>query len=265
MKKAISLCVLCVLLIGGNCLAADQMWFGAAHDRDWFNLNNWNADPGPAGPVPGPADKAKVDYVWANPGPIIADGDAHVNQLYVAESSGGLPGAQTCTVDSGSIEINLETVLGYGNTDDGSLIVNDGTVNCDQHLFVGFNPGSTGRLIINGGTVNVSQMFGLGWNGGAGIAELYGGLLHTEQWTFAAAGSTALMTIDGGEWIQNHFWVNEIQAQVDAGKIITTLPGYHIDVSWDPVLEQTHVKAIPEPVSIVLFGLGALLLRKRTA
>ena len=38
-----------------------------------------------------------------------------------------------------------------------------------------------------------------------------------------------------------------------------------VNVTWDPVLEQTHVTAtIPEPVSICLVGLGALLLRRRS-
>jgi hypothetical protein len=95
-------------------------------------------------------------------------------------------------------------------------------------------------------------------------------LLNTEAWNFNNASSysfnfSALRTSLGdGEWVQNHFWVNEIQALVAAGKITTSVPGAWVQVDWDPVREQTHVYAIPEPVSIVMLGLGALLLRKRS-
>jgi hypothetical protein len=137
-----------------------------------------------------------------------------------------------------------------------------GVANLVGHLFVGFT--GIGHLEVHGGTLNVGGMFGLGWNGGSGHVIIDGGVLHTEQWNFSpSALTTYTFEVNGGKWIQNHYWVNEIQALVDAGKITTSIPGAQVQVSWDPVLEQTIV-TVPEPITVGLLGLGALgLLRKK--
>ncbi|MGA2916659.1 MAG: hypothetical protein ABSE89_11600 [Sedimentisphaerales bacterium] len=288
MKKLLFIMLVCA--VATSAWAAEIQWFGGAHDRDWFNAANWNSNLIPPGPVPTANDKAKLNYVWANPGPIISAPGAVAGEIFISEDRDlGTVGEQSLTVATGGV-LNTgggigyagQVILGYYGADDriplpaneGRLIMAGGTATIGPagggggHLFVGFS--GIGHLEVDAGLLTVTNMFGLGWNGGSGTVDISGGELNTEAWNFSNASSysfnfSALRTALGdGEWVQNHYWQVEIQALVDAGKITTTVPGAHVQVDWDPVLQQTHVYAIPEPVSIVMLGLGALLLRKRS-
>jgi hypothetical protein len=265
--------------------AVDIQWFGgAAPDRSWANAANWNSNVPPGGPVPTGVDKAKINYVWANPGPIVSTPGAIANEIFISEDRDpGTAGEQSLTVTTGGVlNTNGQVILGYNGADsrvplpanEGRLIVAGGTVTIGAtggaggHLFVGF--GGIGHVQVDAGILKVTNMFGLGWNGGSGTVDISGGVLNTEQYNLGTNVlnsfnfSEVRTSLGDGEWVQNHFWQNEIQALVDAGKITTTVAGAHVQVDWDPVLEQTHVYAIPEPISISLLGLGALLLRKRS-
>jgi hypothetical protein len=237
MNKKVLLVILAMTIIAGNAWAADVIWLGgdAGDPNDWFIANNWDTG------VPGSGDKAKINLVNPPYGPIIAAGTADVNQLYVAESNGIVPGAQTLKVTGGVLNVNAEAVLGFGRddvndvNDDGKLLVTGGTVNCNQHLFVGNNPGAIGRLQIDSGTVGVNQMFGLSWNGGKGYAQLNGGTLTTEQFEFEnVAGGTASMNITGGTWIQKHFWWDKIRSLIWNGKITGYGSRANVVVTWEP-------------------------------
>jgi hypothetical protein len=267
MKKLLYLVLFCALT--SSVWAAELQWFGGAHDRDWFNTANWGAA---GGPIPTAVDKSKLNYVWANPGPIISASGAVSNEIFISEDRDiGTIGEQSLTVaQGGELTTTGQVILGYYGPDsragmpanEGRLVMEGGVANIGTHLFVGFS--GIGHLQMEGGTLNVlTGMFGLGWNLGQATVELNGGTLHTDQWNFNNASDYSF-DITGGEWIQNHFWVNEIQALVDAGMITSYGGAGTVSVTWDPVLEQTHVTAIPEPISIAIFGLGALLLRKRS-
>lgn len=274
MLKKLLIILLAVCAVNGYVWAADIQWFGGAHDRDWFNADNWNSNLIPPGPVPAGIDKAKLNYVWANAGPIISAPGAIANEIFISEDRDlGTIGEQSLTVATGgTLSTNGQVILGYNGPDsrnglpanEGRLIMQGGTATMGSHLFVGFS--GIGHLEVNAGTLNIfNGMFAPGWNGGSGTIELNGGLLHTEQWWGSLPQSFDFeFDITEGEWIQNHYWVNEIQALVNAGLITGYGGAGTVVIEWDPVLEQTHVTAvIPEPVSIALFGLGALLLRKR--
>ncbi len=281
MKKRMSIliAIIAITSVTASTFAADVQWFGGAHDRNWANADNWNSNLVPPGPVPTGVDKVKLNYVWANPGPIVSTPGAVANEIFISEDRDLTTiGKQTLTVATGGVlTANSQVVLGYWGAEprsnppfpanEGEFIMEGGTANLMSHLFVGFT--GIGDLQINGGTLNVNGMFGLGWNTGKANVDISGGLLFTEQWDFTHASSytfnfSDLRTAPGdGEWVQNHFWKNEIQALVDAGKITTSVAGAHVQVDWDPVLQQTHVYAIPEPVSIALLGLGALCLRRK--
>jgi hypothetical protein len=277
-KKFVILIALCVITsVTASTFAADIQWFGGAHDRNWSNADNWNSNLVPPGPVPTGVDKAKINYVWANPGPIISTPGAAANEIFISEDRDvGTIGEQSLTVAAGgSLTANGQVLLGYAGADarfglpanEGRLIMTGGTANLMTHLFVGFT--GIGHLQIEGGLLTVNQMFGLGWNTGSATVDISGGELNTEQWDFTHATSYTFnfsdirTSLGDGEWVQNHFWKNEIQALVDTGKITTSVAGAHVQVDWDPVLQQTHVYAIPEPVSITLLGLGALCLRRK--
>jgi hypothetical protein len=279
-KKLVILIVVCVVTaVTASAFAADIQWFGGAHDRNWANADNWNSNLVPPGPVPTGVDKAKLNYVWANPGPIISTPGAVANEIFISEDRDlGTIGEQSLTVATGgTLTANGQVLLGYNGADgraglpanEGRLIMDGGTANLMSHLFVGFT--GIGHLQIDNGTLNVGGMFGLGWNTGSATVDIAGGLLNTEQWDFTHASnynfnfSEVRTALGDGEWVQNHFWQNEIQALVTSGKITTTVVGAHVQVDWDPVLQKTHVYAAyaPEPISIALFGLGALCLRRK--
>ena len=242
-KKVLLLVVTAMLVIAGNVWAADSNWTGGT-STNWSTAANWSAG------VPTNISKATVNKVGTY-APTIS-GAADANQLYVAESNGVLPGAQTVTVATGgNLHVVKEIVLGYGDTDDGKLLVTGGTVDCD-HLFVGYNSGATGRLQIDSGDVNVGQMFGLSWNGGDGYAQLNGGTLHTEQFAFEdVAGGEADMNITGGTWIQKHFWWDKIRSLVWNGRIKGYGGRANVVVTWepnsDPNYDRTIVTALSNP------------------
>jgi hypothetical protein len=243
-KKVLLLVVTAMMVIAGNVWAADPNWTGGT-STNWSTAANWSAG------VPTNISKATVNKVGTY-APTIS-GAADANQLYVAESNGVLPGAQTVTVATGgNLHVNQEIVLGYGAADDGKLLVTGGTVECN-HLFVGYNSGATGRLQIDSGTVDVNQMFGLSWNGGDGYAQLNGGTLHTEQFAFEnVAGGTADMNITGGTWQQEHFWWDKIRALVWYGKIKGYGARANVVVTWNPTAGpsgtgQTIVTALANP------------------
>jgi hypothetical protein len=248
MNKKVLLVILAMTIIAGNAWAAEPEWFGSldanglGQSTNWFDPAMWQ---NPSA-VPTSSDKAKINLVWGNPGPIINAAAPDVNQVYVAESSGALAGAQTLEVTTGGVlNVNAEVVLGYGsddvNDDDGKLHVTGGTVNCKQHLFVGYDPCAIGRLEIDSGTVDVNQMFGLSWNGGIGYAQLDGGTLTTEEFTFEnVAGGTAAMDITGGTWIQKHYWWEEIKSLVWNGKITGYGNRANVVVTWDPNVDDPN-------------------------
>jgi hypothetical protein len=274
MRRSLLLVVL-VCAIATSALAADLQWFGGATpDRSWNNAANWNSNLIPPGPVPTGVDKAKINYVWANPGPIVNASGAAANEIFISEDRDlGTVGEQSLTVaTNGILTANGQVILGYYGADsraglpanEGRLIIAGGTANLMSHLFVGF--GGIGHLEVDSGTLNVSGMFAPGWNGGSGTINLNGGLLHTTQWWGGVpTNPTYTFDITGGQWIEDNYWVPQIQALADAGKITGYGGAGTVNVTWDPVLQQTHVTAtIPEPVSICLVGLGALLLRRRS-
>ena len=271
MKKLLFLIVL--LAVSATIAnAVDIQWFGGATpDRNWANTANW----GPTGgPIPTGVDKVKLNYVWANPGPIISAPGAIANEVFISEDRDlGTIGEQSLTVATGgTLTANGQVLLGYNGADsraglpanEGRFILDGGTANLQSHLFVGFM--GIGHVVVNSGTLNVNGMFGVGWNGGQGDVLITGGSLHTEQYNLTPTVGTAHMTINGGQWIQNHFWKNEIEALIANGTITSTAGT--LQVIWDPAANngggETIVSVVPEPVSIALLGLGALLLRKRS-
>jgi hypothetical protein len=244
-------------------MAAEPQWFGAAHDSDWFNIANWMSDG--SGPVPGPADNPKINNAWNIETPIIFKPNAAASQVKVAEDRLSLMPMTLAVTSGGSLTADL-IILGYwpanwGPTgamtnivaNDGTLVINGGTVTVNNHVWVGF--GGTGHLIMYGGILNIGLKLGMGFCDdssitttggfgsypGTGTIDLYGGVLHSEQWDFGGAG---YLNLAGGTWVQNHYWVTQIQALVASGKIKAYGGNGVVSVTWDPVAQRTIVTGI---------------------
>ncbi len=287
-KKLFILVALFVICsTSATAFALEPQWFGGAHDRQWTNPDNWNSNLIPPGPVPGAADKAKINYVWANPGPIISTPGVRVGEIFISEDADpGCQGEQTLTIatggelttgSDGGVPYAGQVNIGYFAPSvvpnhSGRLIMDGGTMNVSGHFWLGW--AGIGHLNVNSGTLNVGThaaptMFGIGWGGaeGFGTINLDGGLLHTTQWW----GGTGWLTthnytfdITHGTWEEHGYFVDEVQYLKDNGWITGYGDPEKVVITWDPVRELTVVTAIPEPITLSLLGLGALLLRRRS-
>ena len=114
MRKLLFAVLVCA--VATSAWAAELQWFGGAHDRDWFNTGNWGPE---GGPIPTGADKAKLNYVWANPGPIIGAPGAIANEIFISEDRDlGTIGEQSLTVATGGVlSTNSQVLLGYFGAD----------------------------------------------------------------------------------------------------------------------------------------------------
>jgi hypothetical protein len=291
-KKLIILVALCVICSSvGSAQAVSPttyQWFGSngvdPPTTDWMDGQAWRDEAtGLHGTSPTAVDRVKLNGVWGNAGPDI--GGIHgvqsvaAGEIFMSEGPPDLA-PQSLTVSVGGTlttgggawlgQVNI----GYASHNTGSLIGNGGTANVTQHLWLGWN--GKGILQMNSGTVNVGAMFapGAGTTFGGnvlatGSAEIHldGGLLHTQEW-WGAAGFLGVhnytFDITGGMWEQHGFFTEAIQSLVDSGWITAYGGAGTVIVEWDALREITVVTGIPEPITLSLLGLGALLLRRRS-
>ncbi len=273
-KRLIILVALFVICSAASAFAAEPQWFGSSGPagRDWCNPANWNAG---AGPVPGQADRAKVNGVWGNPGPIISCLAPRVGEIFISEGPPELApqtltvaaGGEITTGSDGGVPYLGQVNIGYMSHNTGTLIMDGGTMNITQHLWLGW--AGKGILQMNSGTLNTNGMFAPGWNGGSAEVHLDGGLLHTTQWWGGIdeahlAWDNYTFDITEGVWEIHGWWVNELQTLKDKGQITGYGNPDCVIISWDEVREITTVLVLPEPITLSLLGMGALLLRRRS-
>jgi hypothetical protein len=283
-KKLIIVVALFVICSTGSALAVVPdvyQWFGSLTpgvdvSDDWTAGNSWLSEAtGTHGLVPTAVDRAKVNSVWGNPGPVVRTPGVQVGEIFISEAA--LP-LQTLTIAAGG-DITTgggaylgQVNIGYSAADTGELIADGGTANITQHLWLGWN--GRGILQMNSGLVSVGGMFAPGAgttfggnpaNTGFGEVHLDGGLLHTAQW-WGGAGFLGVhnysFDISGGTWEIHGWWETELQELKDSGWITAYGGTEEVMITWDPVREITTVT--PEPITLSLLGLGALLLRRRS-
>ena len=147
------------------------------------------------------------------------------------------------TIEGGEIADTTLSSNGYANT-----IINDGLVDWDDMMLNGFSV-----MDIWGGTVN---------------------------WLAASIGDEATLNIYGGDMsFENGFSLNnDAEFNVYYSDIIRHKPedpysqiiGYHLLDGSEFMLDQftyseiDQINFVPEPATLLLFGLGGLLLRRRS-
>ncbi|AQQ70358.1 PEP-CTERM motif protein [Limihaloglobus sulfuriphilus] len=190
------------------------------------------------------------------------------------------------------------TIYGFsiGNRGQGTLDMTGGTLNTHYINNTQSDTSATAVLNLYGGTINVTTSIGVARDG-TGTINVEGGTINCNLVMFAL-NSTGVGTINlnGGELVvdydtenpdQNNLQIRDgskfvisdgvlryntgglltvadFEAFADAGKILadTSVDPLN-EISIDTVGDYIVVTAVPEPATMLLLGLGGLVLRKR--
>ncbi|UCG59746.1 MAG: PEP-CTERM sorting domain-containing protein [Phycisphaerales bacterium] len=260
MKKTSVVSVVAVLLMATVTTAA-TVWNPAANGivppatGNWADAANWTND------VPGVADGKAVFNVPDAADCVVTDAQAF-NQFVQGDNG---PGGVIRVMDGGSLTTGaVWSAVGYNNTAH-MIVETGGSVAFGEHMWIGLAPGSAGTLDINGGTVSVASMVGLGWDGGTGYVNVNdGGLLalsniHGDGSSSIKGDSLLGINGTGAITLPNDF-VGVIETYAGAGLIAGDgIPG-NVQASF---ADGVTTVVVPEPASIILLGLGGLLLRRK--
>jgi hypothetical protein len=286
--KKVSIAVLlgCVMLTGIT--RADEYVFdGPSWTSDptaWEVGDNWaNGSAGwTRGVLPGETDAALIN----------AGAEAKLTSSqtvnFLRVSAWGQAG--TATVNTGgNLYVKNQGTTGWGDgmalVGDGGvagvLNINDGTNVIDRGLMFAHNSAaSVGTLNMYGGTLDVGANTGGGlWDGGiiGSVGDLYinmyGGTLTTtilNDWDFGSGAYEIYFGSTDGRMIVTEEWLigeGQTIANMLAAGDITAAPGLEVVMqtfeSAPGVWDAEIFAQVPEPASMVLLGLGSLLMRRR--
>ena len=266
MKRVSVVCV--AILLMASIASASTVWNPAANGiyppdaGDWGVAANWTNG------VPDAVEKAVFNVGGAA-------------EAWVSDAQSGAQVVQGDGDDGGVLRIVSGGILttkagawsavGYDNTAH-TIVETGGTYNFSQHAWIGLNDGAVGTLDINGGTVTVGSMLGLGWSDdilatSQGFVNVNdGGLLalsniHGDGSTSVKHGSLLSINGTGRITIANNF-VGVFEAYATAGLMAGDGTLGNVVATFDEGANLTTV-VVPEPVSMLLLGLGGLLIRKR--
>lgn len=256
MKKLLLVVVLFVAAV--SCVQAQDVyqWFGGEPaNSDWNYGMNWKteycaanpAQNGTFGTVPDAFAKTKHNNVlWGSVASVVVDEAVSVGDIFMVDAgwlspedvtvaAGGVLTVQGATTAAGDAQINIA----YAAPGVASLIMDGGTADVDGIVHIGW--GGNGSLILNSGTITVNAID-----------------------MAANAGATGTMAITEGKLVIRDWVEEQIALYIANGWITGYGSAENVVVEYDEIANTTTVSAIPEPITLSLLSLGALLLRKRS-
>lgn len=251
----------------------------------WSDPVNWNLDTMPAA-------LANVN-VRNNAKVKIDGGEYDYNRVY-SGSVAGLPAYVKVT--GGTLHVKDQVAPGWSNVD-GYFIVDGGTVDIYGTGGAGGFGGMTvgnfakGHFELISGTVNCRVMTVGVQPTGSGVIRISGGTLTVSANTYLPQNASAAVV----DMIVSGTGIADIGTLAGQPAVDFTLPGRNLDIrdagqllvrggysndnpivgikgngilgnvnySYDPTTNKTTITALPEPASLLLLGLGGLVLRKR--
>jgi len=278
-------CVAAILCIVAGSATAKVEWTNAGGNQLWSNASNW-MDPGGMPIVPDYwAEVAGIDV--GIPGPII---DATVNQTYPGAMGINIgdsgDGTATVTMTGGVLEAGTQGTATYGGTGwivigfgDGSnpnchgvLNMEDGVINARWDLMLSAHGGGDGTVNQSGGTIYAHRLY-VGWGGGTGQYNLDDGLLvfpwapgsndNAGNGTAISIYETGNIDIEDGQMHIIGDWRDAIGQFITDGKITGNDGTVTPVVNYDDMVAGYTVVYVPEPVSMLLIGLGGTVLLRR--
>ena len=258
MKKLVLSLALLLVAVGTVQAQDVYQWFGTSTDvprppitTDWNTGYAWKEElTNTFGVVPGANAKVKINNVqwgtnWEQYSPVVS-ANVSVGDIFVAEAGAALSPEYLVVAAGGTLN-----VVGAGGTASGQINL-------------GYQAGAVAALNINGGTAIVAGPVHVGW-GGDGTVTINGGSLTARAIDIAGdpiATGSGRIAVNGGELRIAGYHVDEFQQWVDDGLLTSNGSADGVVITYDELTDYTVVT--PEPVSIALMGLGALLLRRRS-
>jgi len=255
-KLMLFLVLLCVAVSTVQAQDVYQWFGGEPANSDWYYGMNWFCEIGPTagtyGVVPDATAKTKHNNVlWGNIACAIIGGENGPQAVEIGD---------IFMVDAGWLTPEDLTVGA-----EGSLLVQGAIPGTSEgQINIAYAPLGTARLIMDGGVADVRGPVHVGW-GGNGEMVLNSGTITVNSVDFGGAGGSGLISITEGVLEVRGYWVDEMIGFADDGLIVGYGGAGEVLVNWDELRELTVVTAeIPEPITLSLLSLGALLLRKRS-
>lgn len=154
-------------------------------------------------------------------------------------------------VSGGVLDVVGDAYVGYGGAT-GTLTFESGDINVGNVLYVSYQASGIGFINMSGGTLDITTRLDIAVYGGTGTVNLSAGTITTpEMWI----GDPGLLNVTGtGQVVMPADEFDDINYYIGLGLI---------DGQVNLVGDNAVITAVPEPATMILLGIGGLMLRGR--